>query len=116
MTEILTWLREIAPLTAVRGNVDRWAKDMPDTANIEIEGVNLYILHDLKELDLDPGAAGFDIVISGHSHRPLIVKENGVLFMNPGSAGPRRFALPVTLGLLNISTGQLDARIIELDV
>jgi len=114
--EVLDALREIAPITAIRGNIDKWATDMPDSDVVEIEGRYLYILHDVNELDLDPAAAGFDIIISGHSHKPKITEEKGVLYLNPGSAGPRRFKLPVALAILTISTERLDARIVELDV
>lgn len=114
--EVLDELRAIAPLTAIRGNVDIWATDMPDTELVEIEGRTLYMLHDVNQLDVDPDAAGFDIVISGHSHKPEVTEENGVLFLNPGSAGPRRFTLPVALALLTIFPARLDARIVELNV
>jgi putative phosphoesterase len=114
--EVLNELRMIAPLTAIRGNIDKWATGMPDSEVVEMEGRYLYILHDVKELDLDPRAAGFDVVISGHSHKPNITEDDGVLYLNPGSAGPRRFTLPVALALLEVSGEQLDAKIVELDV
>jgi putative phosphoesterase len=114
--EVLDALEAIAPVTAIRGNVDRWATAMPDTEVVEIEGRYLYVLHDVKALDLDPLAAGFDAVISGHSHRPLVEQRDGVLYLNPGSAGPRRFKLPVALALLEVSAERLAPRIIELDV
>jgi len=114
--EVLEELREIAPVTAIRGNVDIWAADMPDTKVVEIEGRCLYILHDVNELSVDPVSEGIDVVISGHSHKPKITETMGVLYLNPGSAGPRRFTLPVALALLTISSERLDARIVELDV
>jgi putative phosphoesterase len=113
--EVLAKLREIAPLTAIRGNIDNWATDLPDCEVVKVEGRYLYVLHDLKELDLDPKAAGFDVVISGHSHSPKVSETNGVLYLNPGSAGPRHFTLPVALALLEVSAEHLDARILSLD-
>ena len=113
--EVLDELRLIAPLTAIRGNIDKWAHDMPDVEVLETEGRFLYILHDVKELDLDPRSAGFDVVISGHSHRPDITEAGGVLYVNPGSAGPRRFTLPVTLAVLTVSTERIEARIVKLE-
>jgi putative phosphoesterase len=101
---ILEQLADIAPVTAVRGNVDKhaWARKLPGTEVLEIAGVLIYILHDLAKLDLNAKAAGFDIVISGHSHVPTRETRDGVLYFNPGSAGPRRFKLPVTVGILLI--------------
>jgi putative phosphoesterase len=102
---ILAELRELAPVTAVRGNVDRgaWAEGLPTTQALEVGGTWLYVLHDLHTLDLDPVAAGFRVVIYGHSHQPEQVERSGVLYLNPGSAGPRRFRLPVCLARLLIS-------------
>jgi hypothetical protein len=111
--EVLEELRSIAPVTAIRGNVDGWATGLPDTEVVEIEGRLLYVLHDVHELDLDPKAAGFSVVVSGHSHRPKIREEGGVLYLNPGSAGPRRFSLPVTVAILEVSAERLEARIVE---
>jgi uncharacterized protein len=115
---ILENLREIAPVTAVRGNVDRaeWARELPETNVLECEGVSLYVLHDLQQLDLKPEAAGFAAVISGHTHVSKQEIRNGVLYFNPGSAGPRRFSLPVTVARLKIITGKIDAEIIELEL
>lgn len=115
--EVLTALRELAPLYAVRGNVDHgsWADELPLSVVIEAEGKLLYMHHGHHELDLDPAAAGFAAVISGHSHRPAIYERNGVLYINPGSAGPRRFALPVTLAHLMIDGDKLEASLVELD-
>jgi putative phosphoesterase len=116
--EVLQALHAIAPVVAVRGNNDRgeWAQALPDTEVIEVGGVALYVLHDAKALDLDPAAAGFDAVISGHSHRPAMAKRHGVLFLNPGSAGPRRFKLPVSVARLTVRGGIIDAQLIELAV
>ena len=102
--EILDALRELAPVMAVRGNVDKcdWASALPETAVAEAGGVLLYVLHDLNTLDLNPAAAGFHVVVSGHSHQPGKFERDGVLYINPGSAGPRRFQLPVTVARLNL--------------
>ena len=100
--EILTALRELAPVIAVRGNVDKWAHALPETAVAEASGILLYVLHDLNTLDLNPAAAGFQVVVSGHSHQPGKSVRDGVLYINPGSAGPRRFQLPVTVARLNL--------------
>jgi len=114
--EVLRGLEAIAPVTAVRGNVDKWARDLPDTAMLEVDGRWLYVLHDVNALDLDPRAAGIDVVIAGHSHKPGVREKDGVLYVNPGSAGPRRFTLPVALALLEVDADRLDARIVELRV
>jgi uncharacterized protein len=113
---ILDKLAEIAPVTAVRGNVDRgaWAKKIPETNVLEAGGVSIYVIHDLQELDLKPEAAGFAAVIYGHSHVPKAETNNGVLYFNPGSAGPKRFRLPVTLGKLHSHGKQLEAEIVDL--
>jgi putative phosphoesterase len=115
---VLEALRNIAPVVAVRGNNDTgaWASALPLTEIVDVAGLRLYVLHDLKELHLDPAAAQLRAVITGHSHRPAIEERNGVLFLNPGSAGPRRFTLPIALARLRIARGRLRARIIELDV
>ncbi|HVM95092.1 MAG TPA: metallophosphoesterase family protein [Candidatus Acidoferrales bacterium] len=114
--EVLDGLRRIAPVVAVRGNNDRgdWATSLPDTEVVEVGSTSLYMLHDLHDLDLDPRAAGFQAVISGHSHRPVIERRNGVLYLNPGSAGPRRFSLPVALARLEVHTSAVEASIVEL--
>ena len=103
--EVIAGLQRIAPTTAIRGNNDQgaWASDYLDTDVIEIAGRSIYVLHNLKELDLDPAAAGFDIVISGHSHQPKIETADGVLYLNPGSAGPRRFTLPIALATIELT-------------
>jgi putative phosphoesterase len=103
--DVIADLRKIAPTTAVRGNVDRdeWAAGYPLTALVKLGGRSFYVLHNLAELDLDPAAAGIDVVVSGHSHRPKIETVNGVVYLNPGSAGPRRFSLPIALATLDLS-------------
>ena len=115
--EVLKELRTIAPVTAVRGNVDRevWAREIPQTQVVEIEGVSIYILHILAELDLKPEAAGFGVVVYGHSHQPSQSVKRGVLYFNPGSAGPRRFKLPVTVGKLVIENGSVRGDIVNLE-
>jgi putative phosphoesterase len=116
--EVLDALQAIAPVVAVRGNNDKgdWAQALPEVEVVEVEGMALYVLHDINELDLDPKAAGFHAVISGHSHRPGMDKRQGVLFLNPGSAGPRRFKLPVSVARLIIHTGVIEAQLVELTV
>lgn len=115
---ILDRLTESAPVTAIRGNVDHgdWAAKMPATNVLEIGAVSIYILHNLADLDLKPEAAGFAAVISGHTHKPKQQIKNGVLYFNPGSAGPRRFKLPVSLGKLIVADGQIRAEIVILDL
>ena len=114
--EILNELEKIAPVTAVRGNVDgdAWAKKIPLTEVLEVGGVSIYVLHILHELDIKPEAAGFRAVVYGHSHHPKQQTKNGVLYFNPGSAGPRRFNLPVSLGRLRIEGGKLQGEIVNL--
>lgn len=114
--EVLTALQAVAPVVAVRGNVDRgeWARKLPVTEVVAIGDIFLYVLHDVHQLDLDPAAAGFRAVISGHSHRPSVEERNGVLFLNPGSAGPRRFKLPVGVALLHPRDNSLKAELVGL--
>ena len=113
---ILDSLREIAPVTAISGNIDVGGpcSHLPATEVVTLHGHTFFILHDRHALDLDPAAAGFSAVISGHSHRPLIEWRHGVLYMNPGSAGPRRFSLPVSIGLLTIGADGLKPRLVTL--
>ena len=115
---ILRQLARLAPVHAVRGNTDRgdWAADLPHTRGVEVGGVYLYVLHELFCLDLDPAAAGINAVIFGHSHSPRLERQNGVLFLNPGSAGPKRFTLPVTLARLKVDQDSLQAELVELKV
>jgi putative phosphoesterase len=114
--EILEGLAKIAPVTAIRGNVDTkpWARRLPKAEVVEAGEVSIYMLHDLAQLDLKPEAAGFQVVIYGHSHQPKIEEKHGVLYFNPGSAGPRRFHLPVSLGRLTIASGNVHAELVEL--
>jgi putative phosphoesterase len=116
--EVLDALGRIAPVTAVRGNNDRerWAADIPETDVLEIGDVSLYVLHDLHELDLDPRAAGFAAVIAGHSHQPRMEEREGVLYLNPGSAGPRRFKLPISLARLTVRGARLQAELVTLQI
>ena len=114
--EIVPRLRAIAPTTAIRGNVDtqEWAREFPDWDAVTLAGRSIYVLHDLGDLNLDPVTAGFDIVISGHSHRPRVETIDGVLYLNPGSAGPRRFRLPITLATLDLSDDAIRPEIHQL--
>lgn len=114
--EILEMLREIAPVTAIRGNVDKgaWARKLPESEAVEFGGHAIYILHDLAKLDLKPQAGGFKAVICGHSHVPKQEMRDGVLYFNPGSAGPRRFKLPITVGRLLFEGDALRAEIVEI--
>jgi putative phosphoesterase len=111
--EILEALRGIAPVDAVRGNNDKggWARLIPPRLALDLAGVRVHVLHDLKEIDIEPAAAGFQVVIAGHSHKPQVTERDGVLFVNPGSAGPRRFKLPVTLAYLKVGGGRANALI-----
>ena len=112
---ILSKLEALAPVDAVRGNVDfePWARRLPRTRVVEVGGVSVYVLHDILDLDLDPSAASFDVVVFGHSHRPVVEHKHGVMHLNPGSAGPRRFHLPVTVAILHVRDGKADAEIVE---
>src|SRR5690349_4613721 len=103
--QILERLRMLAPVTAVRGNVDRgeWAVELPMTATVKAGPALIYVLHDVNQLEVDAASAKFNMVISGHSHKPSSTERSGVLYVNPGSAGPRRFRLPVTIARLNLS-------------
>ena len=115
--EVLDGLRRIAPVTAVRGNVDDgdWARQLPLTATIEAGGRTLYILHDVHELDRDPAASGFAAVISGPSHKPSEETRNGVLYLNPGAAGPKRFKLPVVLARLYVEDLKLRVQFVDIE-
>jgi len=114
--KILEALARIAPVTAIRGNIDTepWASTLPETEVIEAGNISIYMLHNLRQLDLKPEGAGFRVVIYGHSHKPKIEEKNGVLYFNPGSAGPRRFHLPVIVGRLMIQSRKVWAELIEL--
>lgn len=114
--EILGRLAQIAPVTAIRGNIDRSGPcaELPVTEAVQLPGHLVYMVHAIADLDLNPEAAGFTAVISGHSHRPGAEVRKGVLYLNPGSAGPRRFSLPITLALLHVSPEELRAEIVPL--
>lgn len=114
--EIIDELRAVAPVVAVRGNIDKgsWASGLPITAVAQAGSMFLYVLHDLEQLDLDPAAAGFQFVISGHSHKPGRTKRSGVIYVNPGSAGPRRFRLPVTVARLDFRQSPASVDFIDL--
>ena len=114
---VLDELNDIAPVHAVRGNVDKgaWADELPETLVVGVKDKLFYVIHDLGELDLEPGAAGFCAIISGHSHVPKSHHRDGVLYFNPGSAGPRRFKLPVSIGKVYLERDQLETELIELD-
>lgn len=113
---ILEELRKIAPVTAIRGNIDRVGPcaQLPVTEIVELAGVSFYLLHDVKELDLDPGSTGIGVVVSGHSHKPGIERKKSVLYLNPGSAGPRRYSLPITVAMVTVGDGDPEAEIVEL--
>jgi putative phosphoesterase len=114
--EIIPAIEKIAPVTAIRGNIDRqpWARRFPETEVVELAGLSIYVIHDVHALDLNPKVAGFAAVISGHSHQPKQEVKDGVLFFNPGSAGPKRFRLPVSVGRLEIVNGRVCGEIVEL--
>ncbi len=116
--EILGELRKIAPVVAVRGNVDTepWAKALPETAVAEVGATLIFVLHDVNALDLNPATSGFHIVVSGHSHKPGKTEREGVLYINPGSAGPRRFQLPVTVALLRLGRTPYEVEFVDLQV
>jgi putative phosphoesterase len=115
---VLQELARLAPVTAVRGNNDRepWADAVRETEVLEVGEVLIYVLHDLSELDVDPAAAGFRVVVSGHSHRPAVEERDGVLYVNPGSSGPRRFKLPIAVAELHVVGASVEARLVELDM
>jgi len=114
--DILKHLTKIASVTSIRGNVDReaWARKIPPTDVLKVGGVSIYVLHNLSELDLKPEAAGFAVVVYGHSHVAKQETRDGVLYFNPGSAGPRRFRLPVTIGRLKVQDGKVSGEIVEI--
>lgn len=114
--EILEALRQIAPVVAIRGNVDtaEWAKVLPETAIVQAGAVRIYVLHDVNALDLNPAVTGFQIIVSGHSHQPGKKERQGVLYINPGSAGPRRFQLPVTVACLDLGRTPHEVEFLDL--
>ena len=111
---VLEALRAVAPVTAVRGNNDRgaWAAELRESELVRLDDVFVYAIHDLAELDIEPRAAGVQVVVSGHSHRPSVEERDGVLYVNPGSAGPRRFRLPISAGELAVAGDRVSARIV----
>jgi uncharacterized protein len=116
--EVLDALKAISPLVAIKGNNDigPWAKPLPDTQLVQAADTKLFVIHNVKELNCDPAVEGYNVVISGHSHKPSILTRDGVLFVNPGSAGPRRFKLPVAVGKLFIQNRNINTELIELRV
>jgi uncharacterized protein len=114
--EVLETLKGIAPVVAVRGNNDKgaWAEELPHWEVAEVGVVYIYMIHDLKEIDLSPAATGFQVVVSGHSHKPSVEERKGVLYVNPGSAGPRRFSLPVSIARLKVKGDTVSAKVIEI--
>jgi putative phosphoesterase len=117
-TAILDALRGLAPVTAVRGNNDHgaWADALAETATLEFGGVSIHVIHDLSLLAIEPAAVGFHVVVSGHSHKPVVERRGDVLYVNPGSAGPRRFRLPISLGEIVIENRAAAARIVEIEL
>ena len=116
--DVLEALAAIAPVQAIRGNVDRddWANDLPETRTVDVAGQHIHLLHNVAELDIDPVAEGCHAVIFGHSHKPMIENRSGVLYLNPGSAGPRRFRLPICIARIEIDQNGMVPEIVELDV
>ena len=114
--DVLEELKSWAPVTAVRGNNDKgkWAAGISETEVVQVGSIYLYLLHDVKELDLSPAAAGFHVVISGHSHKPSIDRRDGVLYVNPGSAGPRRFTLPVSVARITVEESTVEGKLVLL--
>ncbi len=115
---IIETLADIAPLHVISGNIDTadWASDYPQTLSLSLAGKSIYVLHDVNAIAVDPVDAGIDIVISGHSHKPALTEQGGVLYLNPGSAGPRRFKLPVTIAMINIIEAKISAEIVPLQL
>lgn len=116
--EVLARLQEIAPVVGVRGNIDNgeWAAALPATAIVETGRARIYVLHDLQELDLNPTSAGFHVVISGHSHKPSRADRDGVIYLNPGSAGPRRFRLPITVARMDLAKSPWKIELVNLEI
>ncbi len=115
---VLSELSALAPVTAVRGNNDNgpWAQTIAETEVLKVGAVSIYVLHDLAQLDLDPTAAGYQVVVSGHSHKPAMERRGGVTYVNPGSAGPRRFKLPVAIAELKVAGAAVEGRLVELAI
>jgi uncharacterized protein len=115
---VLSELSAVAPVTAVRGNNDTgaWAEGIAETGVLKVGVVSIYVLHDLAQLELDPAAAGYQVVVSGHSHKPMLKRRDGVLYLNPGSAGPRRFKLPIAVAELKVAGAAVEGRLVELAI
>jgi len=116
--EVLDSLNSIAPVIAIRGNNDResWARDLPDVLNLKINAIKIHVIHNVNEMEIDPASAGFHAVISGHSHKPSAMRQGNVSYVNPGSAGPRRFKLPIAVAKLQIIDGHVKARIMSFEI
>jgi uncharacterized protein len=116
--DVLDELNAVARVTAVRGNNDNgpWAETIAETETLKVGAVSIYVVHDLAQLDLDPAAAGYQVVVSGHSHKPSMERRGGVLYLNPGSAGPRRFKLPIAVAELEVTGGAVEGRLVELAI
>lgn len=115
--DVLAALAGVAPVRAVRGNVDiePWARSLPETDLVDLQGFLVYVIHDLGRLDIEPAGAGVAAVVSGHSHRPVVEQRRGVLYLNPGSAGPRRFSLPISLAWIEVAAGAVRPRLVTLE-
>ena len=115
--DVISSLSEIAPVKAVRGNIDKgeWASRFPEVESVQVESINFYLLHRIEDLDIDPIAEGFQVVISGHSHKPSIKEVRGITYLNPGSAGPRRFKLPICLAKVVVEGENAEVEIIQLE-
>lgn len=116
--EVLDSLRSIADVAAIKGNNDRdpWARRIPETAEVKLEAVKIYLIHNVRDLAIDPAGAGYRVVVSGHSHMPSIREQNGVIYLNPGSAGPRRFKLPIAVARLQVDRESVRAEIIPIEI
>jgi uncharacterized protein len=116
--DVLSALEQIAPVLAIKGNNDRdsWARGLPDILFVRVNAIGVQVIHNLNELKIKPASTEFQVVISGHSHKPVVVTKDGILFINPGSAGPRRFKLPIAVARLNIQREKRQAKIVELEI
>ena len=116
--DVLSALEQIAPVLAIRGNNDRdsWARNLPDILFVRVNAIGVQVIHNLNELKIKPASTEFQVVISGHSHKPLVATKDGILFINPGSAGPRRFKLPIAVARLNIQREKRQAKIVEIGI
>ena len=116
--DVLSALEQIAPVLAIKGNNDRdaWARKLPDILSVRVNAIGIHVIHNVNELKIKPASTEFQVVISGHSHKPLVATKDGILFINPGSAGPRRFKLPISVARLNIQREKRQAKIVELEI